>query len=266
MNKLKANLNWLWDTFKVAWPLWGAAILTAGFASWVYFLAHEVTVHGTFRATRWEHFLQGRPSELGDALAGFVGSLTLIWVVASVIQQSMELKAQRREFVEMVRAQDAQVSALEAQAEVFRDEQKSRHQEDAKETLDAALTRIAYRSFELCPLSATLRSRDGATLAGTVSIFSKYDGVENLDYFLQNSHHGAIWNHYEIVNNSSRVFELHTSSKGAAEQLAAFFEEVLRMADRLSDGQKVRLESLRVKEVYDLILGLLASDKWWLEE
>ena len=44
----------------------------------------------------------------------------------------MELRAQRREFVEMVSAQDAQVKALEAQSDIFKDERRrSREKEEA---------------------------------------------------------------------------------------------------------------------------------------
>lgn len=76
---------------------------------------------------------------MGDTLAGFVGSLTLIWVIASVLQQSMELRAQRREFSEMVRAQDAQVKALEAQGKLFEDEKRRRDLDAVRRYIDALL-------------------------------------------------------------------------------------------------------------------------------
>jgi hypothetical protein len=79
--------------------------------------------------SRWEQFMSGEPNTMGDTLAGFIGSLTLIWVVASVVQQSMELRAQRREFSEMVAAQEAQVRALENQAAIFEDERKRKQQD-----------------------------------------------------------------------------------------------------------------------------------------
>ncbi len=62
--------------------------------------------------------------------------MTLIWIVASVFQQSLELRAQRLEFKKMVEAQDAQVKALEAQSDIFKDERKRNNEKLANGALN----------------------------------------------------------------------------------------------------------------------------------
>ncbi|MCB6179505.1 hypothetical protein LHP98_15385 [Rhodobacter sp. Har01] len=122
-----------WKMALAFWPLGFAVVATVGFAWFTWTLANEVTEQDGIESTRYEHFLSGRPNELGDTLAGFVGSLTLIWVVASVIQQSMELRAQRKEFMAMADAQGAQVRALDAQIAILQDEKRRMVEKEADE-------------------------------------------------------------------------------------------------------------------------------------
>jgi hypothetical protein len=131
--------NSWWREALAFWPLGLALLATGAFGWYTLNLAQEIVTVQDITTSRYQHFLAGRPNEMGDALAGFVGSLTLIWVVASVLQQSMELRAQRREFSEMVRAQDAQVSALNAQAAIFQDEKQRRDQLEASRVLEEML-------------------------------------------------------------------------------------------------------------------------------
>ncbi len=86
--------------------------------------------------SRWDWFFKLPPNAMGDTLAGLLGALTLIWIIASVFHQSKELgdqreimREQKREFELMVEAQNAQVRALEAQALIFEDEKRRRDQD-----------------------------------------------------------------------------------------------------------------------------------------
>jgi hypothetical protein len=142
-----------WREALAFWPLGLAVAATSVFGWYTFKLAQEVATVGGVTASRYQHFLAGRPNEMGDTLAGFVGSLTLIWVVASVLQQSMELRAQRREFSEMVRAQDSQVRALEAQISIFQDEKRRRDQSEARELYEQYL-------IDVCRMIQFLRDRD----------------------------------------------------------------------------------------------------------
>lgn len=138
MSEEREKGAWAWCCNN--WPLSFAAILTAGFLIWTSWIFTRFDCGLVNCESRIDQFLKSSNNEMGDTLAGFVGSLTLIWVVASVLQQSMELRAQRREFAEMVRAQDAQVRALEAQADFLKLEAQDRKQLDVKRQIELILS------------------------------------------------------------------------------------------------------------------------------
>ncbi len=131
-----------WVRVRNNWPLAFATILTFAFLTWTSWVFLRADCGLVNCESRLDQFLSSTNNEMGDTLAGFVGSLTLIWVVASVLQQSMELRAQRREFSEMARAQSAQVKALEAQAAIFEDEKRRRDQSEAKSLYEQYLIDI----------------------------------------------------------------------------------------------------------------------------
>lgn len=172
MNWFKAGCHRISHSFRVNWPLWGAMAVTAGFAVWVYMLANEVTVQDPYRATRWEHFLHGRPNELGDTLAGFVGSLTLIWVIASVIQQSKELKAQREEFEIMAAAMSKQASVVDEQIKSLKYENQKRE----KEKIDNRLEVFSKELSALIGLLTTDKSARQSQAIWIVSPGEVFDG------------------------------------------------------------------------------------------
>ena len=70
-----------------------------------------VTVDGE-QLYRWQQFMRLPPNAMADTLSGIGATLTLIWVVASVFQQSLELRAQREEFRKMAEKQGEQSVVL----------------------------------------------------------------------------------------------------------------------------------------------------------
>ncbi len=151
--KIRHRLKQAWGHFRATWPLYAAAAITIGFAYWTYGLAFESLIDesgGSY--TRWEEFKNGQPNTMGDTLAGFVGSLTLIWVVASVIQQSMELKAQRQEFAEMVTAQENQAAQLTKQVEILDFQLTNLKQRAVRDHLDQIISRIVRELKDLSNL------------------------------------------------------------------------------------------------------------------
>ncbi|WP_430465071.1 hypothetical protein [Tabrizicola sp.] len=222
--------------------------------------------------TNWARFLDAPPNEMGDTLAGFAGVLAFVWIIITVSIQGYELHAQRKE-LELTRrelklarkAQEKQLEVMQKQADIFVDEQRSRAQAEHKETLDVALTRIAYKSLELCNVGATILSRDSESLECTLHIFSGYDGEQNLDFFLQNSHQSAVANLHFLSKETDRIIAIHRSTRSNAVILASYFEEVLDMRESLSVGQQLRIDALRIEEVHMLLRALMASDKWWEE-
>jgi hypothetical protein len=81
---------------------------------------------------------------MGDTLAGLLGALTLIWIIASVFHQSKELadqrvimREQKKEFELMAKAQEAQVEALNAQILILQDEKRRRDEYESDKEFDA---------------------------------------------------------------------------------------------------------------------------------
>ncbi len=252
MNWFKTGLLWLWDTFKVAWPLWGAVLVTAAFARSVYQLANEVSIQGDISATRWEHFLNGQPNELGDTLAGFVGSLTLIWVVASVIQQSMELKAQRREFAKMVEAQDAQVRALQAQADIFLNDLEMRMQSQAAkkfhQMMEHIWTWIESEKAHDPALRWVVCWQTYYNLSGQgARAYTNYDDVKSPNEFF--------YELYRSLREESKEVKLPDVEyfRGArfenVSSLLVLLKDLEGLVGSLSDDQEIKLKSLNIKSI-----------------
>lgn len=131
---------------------WGI-LLTALVLALVVGLAYVKDEAGVAAYAR---FLALDPNAMGDTLAGIFASLAFIWIVVTVFLQSAELreqrevlKAQRKEFEQMVVAQQAQVDALRAQTSVFLDEQKDRQEKRVKEVFLASFESIKNKILEI---------------------------------------------------------------------------------------------------------------------
>lgn len=73
--------------------LFGLAILAL--AWWLGSIEH--CFHDGGCLTNFQIFLQSAPNEIGDALAGFAGALAFAGIIVTILLQSAELQAQRRE-------------------------------------------------------------------------------------------------------------------------------------------------------------------------
>lgn len=271
-----STLKWIWDQFTISWPLFFAAALTIGFASWVYGLASEaVHVDGTV-TNRWQQFRAGAPNTMGDTLAGFIGSLTLIWVVASVIQQSIELRAQRREFSEMVEAQTAQVNALNKQAEIFEDEKKQREWDGIAKVLDGLLVDLARK----------------CELLNDVSIWEfdlhedDYSGMFDDDILRTSGPHREAAKPFAVVPQSDLDERVHQHNRSlmlfyiamlhndrhlrCCKRVNILFyagvgeliDSILEQSKAASKGQQVRIASLNLESMRDHLNNILKLDLW----
>ncbi|MCA3450096.1 MAG: hypothetical protein INF92_06945 [Rhodobacter sp.] len=83
-----------------------AVFLVVGFLVFGSVKVDEVEIY------RWQQFMRLPPNAMADTLSGIGATLTLIWVVASVFQQSLELRAQREEFRKMAEKQGEQSAVL----------------------------------------------------------------------------------------------------------------------------------------------------------
>jgi hypothetical protein len=93
-------------------PVRVAAIATLGVFLLVGLLAFGSVRVDEVEIYRWQQFMRLPPNAMADTLSGIGATLTLIWVVASVFQQSLELRAQREEFRKMAEKQGEQSAVL----------------------------------------------------------------------------------------------------------------------------------------------------------
>lgn len=89
-------------------------------------------------AARWRLLWSAPANEIGDTLAGVGSVLAFIWLIVAIFLQKYELTLQRselgqqrKEWAKISAAQDAQVSILERQSEIFAEEQIRRDQDRA---------------------------------------------------------------------------------------------------------------------------------------
>jgi hypothetical protein len=255
------------------WPLWFAAVLTAGFVWWAWSLALEVTTQGEISARRWDHFLSGRPNELGDTLAGFVGSLTLIWVVASVFQQSMELRAQRHEFEEMVQAMEQQVDAMKAQSDLLTFQRTALEQNQAKDNLERSLSMLVatlrdlggLRHWEFLAQGNSNNAQNERTITHSWEGFAPgIGGGSEVDEKIQSSLQSL--RRFKFLLDAPGMIRPRDGQKSAAkghfERVLPAIEMCQRLKADLSDVERLRLERLELENIAALIEELLHRDLW----
>lgn len=256
--------------FQTFIPLIIAAIVTVIVGWYVYFLSQEWVVLDHVHATRLTHFLAGTPNDMAGTLGGLVGSLTLIWVIASVVQQSMELRAQRAEFAEMVRAQDAQVAALSAQADIFLDEQIERKQVRNDKVVDQELISLEkkLRAASFNYLEWQTKGYEDAKPWDDVGsrqyfrqIPNNIDLEEYLSYFLEEIN-AAVG--YAIVGTETDSIERKPVRPTMfIEELVKIVGNLLKLKLHVSADQKIRLDRMKLEEL-SLSLGrmMLCEELW----
>lgn len=247
-------LRRLWEAFLTTWPLFAAFAVTLGFALWVYCLATERLQTSNGQATtRWHQFMSGEPNTMGDALAGFIGSLTLIWVIASVIQQSMELRAQRREFTEMVQAQEAQVKALNAQSDLLHQERLHREQDRLEQLLDQKVERLRSDLQNYIPKYCewTRKQLDRSEHDEPwvrLNLLSHDDRIQlakmiESDFF-RSAGQRLNGNFLEIASKQEYIVTKPKAS--SLTRVVDLLDSIVAISDHLSDAQKQRIDNLRV--------------------
>lgn len=117
-------------------PIMWASVATGAFIALIFWLGMADTCNIDLFPKgdcppKWQHLRAAPFNEVGDTLAGIAGVLAFIWLISTVLLQSIELGEQRKELSEARKAQEKQVEALDAQADIFRDEQEFRREQKA---------------------------------------------------------------------------------------------------------------------------------------
>jgi hypothetical protein len=141
-------------------PIMWACLVTAGFIGLIVWFGLAETCNVDIFPKgdcppKWRHLQMAPPNEVGDTLAGLAGVLAFIWLIATVLLQSVELGEQRRvlalqrqEMEEQRIATQDMARSMAVQAEIFEDERRQRAELQAREVLDQASKEIARCLFE----------------------------------------------------------------------------------------------------------------------
>jgi hypothetical protein len=101
-----------------SYPVLGVA-LTLAFGLYVWHLSslNYCAIVGveTVCTSNYQEFLNSRPSEKGDSLAGIAGALAFLWIVITVMMQGQELRLQRIELERMREAAQEQSNYLKTE-------------------------------------------------------------------------------------------------------------------------------------------------------
>ncbi len=129
-------------------PIMWACAATLGFAALIVWFGLASTCNNELFPNgdcppKWQHLYAAPPNEVGDTLAGLAGVLAFIWLIATVLLQSIELREQRRvltlqkeEMREQRKAAQDMAEALALQTDLLLEAGKARKSQDAKKEFD----------------------------------------------------------------------------------------------------------------------------------
>ncbi|SLN55409.1 hypothetical protein PSM7751_02722 [Pseudooceanicola marinus] len=144
-----------WHLRQKLTPMRFGALGTLAVFVGVYWLGRQ-PAPGESGETRASEFWSLPLNSMGDALAGLAASLAFLWLIVTAFIQKNELKEQRaaleaqRDELELAReVQGKQLKAMEAQADIFRGEQKQRAEGAARRVLFRHLEQLVIFTSEL---------------------------------------------------------------------------------------------------------------------
>lgn len=267
-------------------PIMWACLVTAGFIGLIIWFGLAETCNADLFPKgdcppKWRHLQVAPPNEVGDTLAGLAGVLAFIWLIATVLLQSVELGEQRRvlalqreEMEEQRKATQDMARSMSAQAKIFEGEQEQRMQDRAELLFNEHLR------------SLILMIRESGS-HGLVWHFSNGPFDENCD------HHERIYSHSlsSKIDGTGLieevVFEFRAKLKDMGEDLddglSQFLfncipqrtdvipkieleiEKILSMRAELSKSQKRRLDRMKFDEIKSYLNELNRTPHYWEE-
>jgi hypothetical protein len=164
-------------------PIMWACLATMGFIALIVWFGLAPTCNGDLFPKgdcppKWRHLYAAPPNEVGDTLAGLAGVLAFIWLIATVLLQSVELGEQRRVLAlqkeemeeqraatqEIARANAEQVKISELQYEIYRDEREQRNQAYAQSQVQELCSHIHGALVELFTSPQKFSSKSRGTV------------------------------------------------------------------------------------------------------
>lgn len=261
--------------------LWGAVISTVFFLC-MLFLAQRsdcsVTDQGAKEClSKWGQFLASSPNELGDTLAGLAGAMAFLWIIVTVWLQSHELSEQRHELqltrqeLQLTRKESTKMAAsMEAQTNVFLEEQKQRIEARSDATVSAVIEEILY-----------LATKDGLgnpkweRVQPESEIFMGEPSFRSLDFFPGDSLE-IDFQFYRVFQVSLRYSISDIKNEIEIERIMSFPArppELLDARHRLftiiaeqskcSAAMRSRLRKIKLTEAYELLDSFIRDEDFW---
>ncbi|MFY0636116.1 MAG: hypothetical protein JXQ91_20065 [Vannielia sp.] len=269
-------MDWIssqWTNFKCQLrsknPLLVGRALTKAFAIFVALLLLLPQHHDGHWSWRLTSFLLAPPNELGDTLAGIAGVLAFLWIIVTVWLQSQELAAQREE-LSLARIESAKMaSAMEAQTEVFLEEQRQRAEARVDATISALLEEVlALVAVDQLGYPEWKRVLpDGESMGeSTHRHLSTYLGNErDLDSKLVEVLHKSIpysISELRLEIEMARVEEL-PERPIALSDLRHRLLEILTATQDASSAMKSRLRKIRLIDAHEAIDAFIRDGSFW---
>lgn len=219
------------------------------------------------------YFLNASPNEVGDTLAGVAGTLAFLWLIVTVMLQGKELSAQRRELRLARKESRRMADALGVQAEIFKDEQRQRREQAAKEHLDELLIGLMQGLSEVTTSwtiqnlnHSTVQSLSGPTkyVDGKLFLFEQNESDDQLELF------DFMRLQYERVKLLSKIL-VEFKSEGrvldcpAPDQLLAVqgsLRRTLKVFESLSTAQQERVRNMGLLGMQRILGEISNLDVW----
>lgn len=265
--------------FRLENPIMWACAATLSFSALIVWFGLAPTCNGDLFPSgecpaKWRHLYAAPPNEVGDTLAGLAGVLAFIWLIATVLLQSVELGEQRRvlamqkeEMEEQRKATQDMARSMAAQAQIFEDQKLERDEKRSKDALVSLISSIATQAREIKSNEENWQfgivpSNDtDFVFFGNLS-FGPFDEIDtsNDETYVREICRGVA-DLLSKFENSKQVLELRPKSASYLE-LQRLFELAQEIETSLSFGDKLLFEKLKLKQSNSVLSELLRRDVW----
>lgn len=213
---------------------------------------------------KWKHIYVARPNEVGDTLAGLAGVFAFIWLIGTVLLQSMELREQRKEFREQRIATQDMARAMAAQAAIFESEKASRDQEAAKELIDQLILKLRSDLISARLYWAAVGEGDGGIPSLSINPFGGTRSPETLGDV---AFFRAFIRSFETSLSKIRRMISERTMHSMPHKLTLIpivegISRVITIENDLSPAQRVRIETLSLMILDSEIRRYLTSEIW----
>ncbi|WP_170342482.1 hypothetical protein [Ruegeria arenilitoris] len=255
-------------------PIMWACIASMGFIALIVWFGlaptcnHELFPEGDC-PPKWRHLYAAPPNEVGDTLAGLAGVLAFIWLIATVLLQSVELGEQRRvlalqkeEMEEQRKATQDMARSMSVQATIFEEEQEQRRRAYSKDEITAVVSAIVTHA-EIID-DEVLWSFDLPNAIGYVVVSQPFRSENSLKV-----RHFVASLQTTLQTLSRYVNEGPLVERPEKKRFLELIENVRRLEElgnELAGDQKIRIQYLRIPEFRKILGSLLALDIWKQED